>query len=891
MSTLSKLSLIILTGTMFLQLASAQSNEAIVGEMRIQALSENLVRIEQRGPNGFEDRNTFTVIDRNWQGGTISAQQQEDLTVLTTSKYSIEVPQNCRSLNGIIIRFDPAVWFDSAHHDGGKPIEYRFNGLPKQDYLPEPSNDYQIWIFADAPRLVPPSWGAIPPPENFSDDPTSGWDTTNNAEDVYVFLLEPGKYETFKHDFLKLTGHTPMPPLYAFGLWNSRYHPYSEEEALQTIDKYREKKIPLDMFVVDTDWRRGASHGYATNDTLFPDMKRFITRAHEKQVRLMYNDHPEAQTKSALDPSELRYRWKGLTSLFDLGIDVWWYDRNWMTGLHEPMAGISKEVWGMRMYHDITQKYYPDRRPLIMSNVDGIDNGHWNKPSHPASHRFPIWWTGDQKSRWEYLEMGISNGVNSGIQRMMPYVNEDLGGHTSGNPDPEQYIRWVQFGVFSPITRLHCTRGLTRYPWDYGEEAERITSDYFRLRYRLMPTLYAAVRRAYEDGTPIMRRCDLEWANEPEAKRDRQFMFGEDLLIVPIALSKTKDIPVPVQLLQTPDGRPGFRGEYFNNMNLKGSPVFVRTDSGLNFIWGEGAPDPRIAADSFSVRWTGKITPLEKGSKFKVVSDDGVRVWIDDSLVVDAWLDQPATDYPIKKDMEPGHSYSIRIEFYENGGGAQFQFMQITEVPQVFTAWIPPGNWQDIWTGEMHQGPKLVDLSPVLWKCPVYVRNGGIIFSLPQMQYTGEHPWDNVIVDAFVPAEISMKTTRVLYEDDGVSPEYQKEAFCKTPVTLERNGDIIQLVIDKRQGNYSGAITSRDWTIRLNLPQNSAPTDIEVNGKKLVPGSSDAIALITQPELREEAMPFAGVGSKPRTMAGQILEVKVHQKDVGEVVRISCRIK
>jgi hypothetical protein len=326
-------------------------------------------------------------------------------------------------------------------------------------------------------------------------------------------------------------------------------------------------------------------------------------------------------------------------------------------------------------------------------------------------------------------------------------------------------------------------------------------------------------------------------------------------------------------------------------MNLKGSPVFVRTDSSLNFLWGDGAPDARIAADSFSVRWTGKITPLDKGSKLKVVSDDGVRVWIDDSLVVDAWLDQPATDYPIKKDMEPGHSYSIRIEFYENGGGTQFQFMQITDVPQVFTAWIPPGNWQDIWTGEMLQGPKLVDLKPVLWKCPMYVRNGGVVFSLPQMQYTGEHPWDNVIVDAFVPTEKSMSTTRVLYEDDGISPDYQKDAFCKTPVTLTRSGEKIQLLIDKRQGNYNGAISSRDWTIRLNLPQNSAPTDIEVDGKKLVPGSSDEIVLISQPESREDAMPFAGAGSKPRPMAGSILELKVHQKDLGEVVRISCIIK
>ena len=869
------------TGIILIQLASAQSREAVVGNIRIQALSENLIRIEQKGQNGFENRNTFTVVNRIWQGETIKTQEQENKTILTTSKCRIELPKNCSSLEGIFIQLM-----------NGK-AQYLFKGMPPLDFFPGPVSNDQIWILSDNPRLVPPEWGAAPPPEEFKDHSTSGWDTTNNAEDVYIFIIEPGRYNNFKKDFLKLTGPTPLPPLFAFGLWDSRYHPYTEETALQTIDTYRKKQIPLDMFVVDTDWRLGASHGYAINDLLFPDMKRFINRAHKKHVRLMYNDHPEAQTKPALDPSELRYRWSGLTSLLEQGIDVWWYDRNWMTGLHEPMPGISKEVWGMRLYHDITQKYNPDRRPLIMSNVDGIDNGLWNIPSHPAAHRFPIWWTGDQKSRWEYLEMGIANGVNSGIYRMMPYVNEDLGGHTGGNPEPDQYIRWVQYGVFSPITRLHCTRGLTRYPWDYGEEAERITTEYIRLRYRLLPTLYAAARRAYDDGTPILRRCDLEWPNESDAKRDMQFLFGEDLLVAPFALSKTKDVAVSIRLLQTSDGKEGLLGEYFDNQDLKGNPVFVRRDSIMNFIWSTGSPDPRIPVDHFSVRWTGKICPSKEGglSRLKVISDDGVRVWIDDSLVVDGWVDQPATDYPIAMNLEQSRSHSIRIEYFENAGGAQLQLLQTVDVEQVFKAWIPPGSWQDIWTGKELQGPQMIVLNPEIWKCPIYVRAGGIVFSLPQMQYTTEHAWNRIIIDAFVPPQKTVSTTRILYEDDGLSPSYQKDAFCRTPVTLTKNDEEIQFMIDKKQGNYNGALSSRDWVIKLNLPEHSSPKSIKINGKKVKLGTSNEAVLITQPELQEEAMPFKGAGNKPRPMTGPILELTIHQKDCLESIQISCQLK
>jgi hypothetical protein len=859
----------------------ARSGEAVVGDIRVQVLSDNLIRIEQRGPKGFEDRNTFTVVDRNWSGGSIDVQKQKKSTLLTTSKFIVELPTNCRALQGIHI---------TSRY--GK-TRYQFNGIPPSTFFPEPVKEDQLWILPDSPRLIPPAWGAAPPPEKFRDHPTSGWDTTNDAQDVYIFLLEKGKYSLFRSDFLKLTGPIPMPPLFAFGLWDSRYHPYSEETALYTIDTYRKKQIPLDMFVVDTDWRLGASHGYAVNDTLFPDMKRFIEKAHKKHVRLMYNDHPEAHEKTALDPEEFLYRWDGLTSLFDKGIDVWWYDRNWYTGLHEPMPGISKEVWGMCLYHDITQKYLPDRRPMIMSNVDGIDNGFWNTQSHPASHRYPIWWTGDQKSRWEYLEMGVSNGVNSGIYRMMPYVNEDLGGHTGGNPEPDQYIRWVQYGVFSPITRLHCTRGLTRYPWEYGEEAERIASEYIRLRYRLLPTLYSAARRAYEDGTPIMRRCDLEWPDELEAKRDRQFLFGEDLLIAPFALSRTKDVLLPSGVLHTTDGKDGLTGEYFDNQELKGKPIFVRRDSTLNFIWGTKSPDPRIPVDHFSVRWTGKIKTLKVSgiSRLKVVSDDGVRVWIGDSLVVDAWHDQAPTDYPIEMRLEPDRSYPIRIEFFENTGGAHFQLLHSVDVEQVFKVWIPPGNWQDIWTGKMLTGPQIIDLTPVVWKCPIYVRNSGILFSLPQMQYTTEHPWDTVIVEAFVPTEKTAGTMRVLYEDDGISPKYQKGIFCKTPVTLSRDEKGIQLKINKMEGKYTGALSSRDWIIRFNLPGDSKPDRIRINGETMKPNSLNTMTIITETELKEDAMPFKGAGSKPRSLAGPILELIIHQKNVRESIRLSFDLK
>jgi hypothetical protein len=98
-------------------------------------------------------------------------------------------------------------------------------------------------------------------------------------------------------------------------------------------------------------------------------------------------------------------------------------------------------------------------------------------------------------------------------------------------------------------------------------------------------------------------------------------------------------------------------------------------------------------------------------------------------------------------------------------------------------------------------------------------------------------------------------------------------------------------VIDGKQGSYNGAVLLRDWVIRLNLPENSKPANIMINGKKVKLNSADAAAYITQSEIQGETMPFNGAGSKPRPMAGPILEMTVHQRDVLKPIRISCKVQ
>lgn len=132
--------------------------------------------------------------------------------------------------------------------------------------------------------------------------------------------------------------------------------------------------------------------------------------------------------------------------------------------------------------------------------------------------------------------------------------------------------------------------------------------------------------------------------------------------------------PISSDLLSPPNepGTKGLLGEYFNNEELHGAPALRRIDSTVNFDWGDGSPAPGvIGVDSFSVRWTGTLHAAESGTfEFSVSTDDGVRFYINDKLLIDNWSQHAEEARTVNYAMEAGKSYDIKIEYYENQGGA-----------------------------------------------------------------------------------------------------------------------------------------------------------------------------------------------------------------------------
>jgi beta-glucosidase len=125
-------------------------------------------------------------------------------------------------------------------------------------------------------------------------------------------------------------------------------------------------------------------------------------------------------------------------------------------------------------------------------------------------------------------------------------------------------------------------------------------------------------------------------------------------------------ISVPASALTVNGTDPGLKAEYFNNQELRGPAVTVRTDPRIDFDWGRYHPTPELTGNNFSVRWTGKLTPPESGNyTLGFTADDGARLYIDGKLLVDAWASNPNKTVTKEIALEGGRSYDLRMEYFQ----------------------------------------------------------------------------------------------------------------------------------------------------------------------------------------------------------------------------------
>ncbi|MDE6565904.1 MAG: DUF5110 domain-containing protein, partial [Clostridia bacterium] len=388
--------------------------------------------------------------------------------------------------------------------------------------------------------------------------------------DYYIFAYGY-EYRKAIADFYKLSGVTPLMPKYVLGNWWSRYRAYTQAEYLEVMDNFIKRNIPLTIATVDMDWhlvhgidnkyRTGNPYpwestgwtGYTWNKELFPDYKQFLNDLHKRNLRVTLNLHPargvrgyEAMYKDMAEAMGVDYKTekpidfdltdpKFVNNYFDIlhhpyendGVDFWWID--WQQGRNSKMSGLDP-LYALNHYHTLDNSR-ENKRGLILSRYAGI-----------GSHRYPLGFSGDTNTSWKCLKFQpyfTANATNCGYS----WWSHDIGGHHFGTKDDELYCRWIQFGVFSPILRLHSTQNdiMGKEPWNYSSVTESIASRYLRFRHSFIPFLYTMNMRTHRDGKgliePLYYACPKD---ERAYSTPNCYIFGDNLIVAPITKKTDK---------------------------------------------------------------------------------------------------------------------------------------------------------------------------------------------------------------------------------------------------------------------------------------------------------------------------------------------------------------
>ncbi len=403
-------------------------------------------------------------------------------------------------------------------------------------------------------------------------------------------------YISATRDLYRLTGETPLIPRYALSNWWSRYKAYTQDEYLSLMDRFKKEEIPITVATVDMDWHwvkikekfgkdvvKPSTHlnmmeyvydvwsvgwtGYSFNTDLFPDPDGFLKKLQDDNYKVTFNLHPsqgvrwyedcyeEMCEKMGQDPSKKEPVKFDITDekfvenyfkvlhhpLEKKGVDFWWID--WQQGTKTKIKGLDP-LWALNHYHFLDNKN--ETRPLILSRFAGA-----------GSQRYPLGFSGDTTQKWSSLDFQIyftATATNVGY----PWWSHDIGGHCWGKKDDELYIRWVQFGIFSPVMRLHSTANefMGKEPWKYSGPIEKIARENLRFRHKLLPYIYTMNRRTQKDGRAICEPMYYNYPNEENAyKVKNQYFFGSELIVAPISEHTSSETNMAGTLVWLPEGR------------------------------------------------------------------------------------------------------------------------------------------------------------------------------------------------------------------------------------------------------------------------------------------------------------------------------------------------
>ncbi len=545
--------------------------DAIVvsGRVRFTVLTPQMIRIQYSSRQLFEDRATFAVVNRRLPVPAFTTREENGYLYIQTEALTLRYKTGAtinpamKSPNNLCITMQvngrEVIWYpgkdDALNLKGTKRTLDTGSGDNQRPDLENGILSRAGWAVIDESPKATRGDGST----TFAfDHQVEGidWVATTidpNAYDWY-FMGYGHDYKKAISDYIKIAGKQPLPPLYALGYWYSKYQRYSQQDFINLVNEIHQNDIPLDVMIFDMDWHLDGWTGWTWNRNLITNPEGLIRWMHNQGVKVSLNLHPADGVGSHEDHFDEIRSDMGMTgtdrvpwmledstfykSMFshiirereNQGVDFWWLD--WQQNLtNSRLQGLSETFWCNHVFFNDMRLHRTDRRPFIFHRWGGL-----------GSHRYPIGFSGDTHASFGSLAFqpyftATASNVCFG------YWGHDLGGHIQiASTNPELMLRWMQFGVFSPIFRTHGSsqEGCERRIWKYSNFP--LLLECANLRYRLMPYIYTAARQAYDTGISICRPLYYEWPEENEAYRQEgEYLFGDDILVSPIVTAADDD--------------------------------------------------------------------------------------------------------------------------------------------------------------------------------------------------------------------------------------------------------------------------------------------------------------------------------------------------------------
>jgi alpha-glucosidase len=513
----------------------------------------------------------------------------------------------------------------------------------------------------------------------------TNFDFGNGSDASYSFSAPGGEMEyyfiygpSFKQIltlYTELTGKPIMPPSWAFGFAQCRGLLTNEDLTREIAKEYRERQIPCDIIYQDIGWTQHLQD-FEWREGNYDDPVQMIADLESEGFKVIVSQDPvvsqnnqsqwqeadklgyfvkDIRTKESYD---MPWPWGGNCGLVDFtnpDVADWWGAlqqkavdagvRGFWTDMGEPAWSNEEATDRLNMQHykgmheEIHNVYGATWDKVVTEQFDKRNPGtrifQMTRSGFAGMQRYTFGWSGDAgngndvTNGWGQLAAQVPIAMSAGLG-IIPFWSCDISGYCGDIEDyeamSELYIRWLQFGAFNPLSRIHHEGNNAVEPWLFGEEAEKICKEAIEMKYRLFPYIYSYSREAHDKGWPLIRPLLLEYPEDVQAfDLNTQFLFGEELLVAPVVEEGAayKKIYLPAgEWIDFNDKQTIYQGKQWieYQLSLAEIPLFVKKGSIIPQM-----PVMQFIGEDHDYPLVLEIFPASTNRKalFKVYEDDG----------------------------------------------------------------------------------------------------------------------------------------------------------------------------------------------------------------------------------------------------------------------------